>query len=141
VRAVKAQPLQLRRRALLPPPLAAPAAPAAHPADSCALPPARAPHARTPARRNRFVRLDSGDTPATAVAFACRSRRQLFVGFKDGSVASYDVDASAHVATLKGHAGAVLCLSARATFEQLLSSSTDSLLLWETKARRAAAAA
>lgn len=85
--------------------------------------------------RNRFTLLDSTRVPATAATFASRSRRQLFVGFRDGSVACYDVDATAHIATLKGHSTAVLSLCARDSKEQLMSASLDNLVMWETKVR------
>lgn len=91
--------------------------------------------------RNRFTLLDTALCAGSCATFASRSKRQLFVGFKDGTISCYDIDSSSHVGTLKGHSGPVLSLSSRVSKEQLISASLDNMVMWETKVSASTTAA
>jgi WD40 repeat protein len=81
--------------------------------------------------KQRYVCLDSLQSPCTSAAFMTRLSRRLFVGCADGAVQCYDVSASSRLAQLPGHRTAVACLSTKSDTEQLLSASADAVLLWD----------
>lgn len=81
--------------------------------------------------KQRYVCLDSLQSPCTSASFMTRLSRRLFVGCADGVVQCYDVSASSRLAQLPGHRTAVVCLSTKSDTEQLLSASADAVLLWD----------
>lgn len=88
------------------------------------------------AQQRRFTLLDVLPAPGTAVAFMVRLSRRMFVGCCDGSLHCFDVGSSMRVAQLPGHRTAIGSLSCRSDSEQLVSASSDAVLLWDVAAFR-----
>lgn len=87
-------------------------------------------------KQHRYKRLDTLDVAGTATAFMTRLSRQLYVGCSNGDIFCYDFGSNSRLAKLPGHRTAVTALSTKSDTEQLLSASTDAVLLWDLQTFR-----
>ena len=79
-------------------------------------------------RKNRYQLLAREGDEGTAVAI---TDKEVFAGFINGVIKIYDQDKGAVVATLKGHRSRVTHVEVSPGGDYLLSSSNDSVFLWD----------
>ena len=78
--------------------------------------------------KNRYQLLAREGDEGTAVAI---TDKEVFAGFINGVIKIYDQDKGAVVATLKGHRSRVTHVEVSPGGDYLLSSSNDSVFLWD----------
>lgn len=87
-------------------------------------------------KQQRYKCLDVLNAAGTAAAFMTRLSRRLFVGCDDGEIYCYDYSSNSRLARLPGHRTQISSLSIKSDTEQLLSASTDAVLLWDMQTFR-----
>ncbi|KAL0019139.1 hypothetical protein WJX79_008487 [Trebouxia sp. C0005] len=82
---------------------------------------------------NRYARLAGKQAGGSAVKLGISAKRQAYIALQDGSVQVYDTHQMSRLATLKGHRSPVRHMSLRSSGDELVTVSSDCVLLWDLK--------